>query len=121
MPTIRFPIVGASFRPPAADILAVLPIGTTLILRPEPENPHDPRAKAVWILTADISNEAFVALDDGRLAKHGMMLSDLGRKPEWPLGYIPAAMAKTFTLPDEIFGRFSLSGNGAPRITVDLP
>lgn len=121
MPTTRFPIVGSSFRPPAQDILGVLPVGTSLILRPEPENPHDPHAKAVWIKTAEIPNESFAALDDGRLTRHNMTIRDLAFKDEWHLGYIPAVMAKTFALAGDTPGVLGISLNGGARITVDLP
>lgn len=41
-------IVGARFRPPAQDILNMLPAGSRLILRRQPDNPYD--ANAVQVL-----------------------------------------------------------------------
>lgn len=120
MSQTRFPIVGSSYRPPATEILAVLPVGTPLILRPEPDNPHDPHAKAVWIKTADISNEAFAALDDGRLRRHNLTIRDLAFQDEWILGYIPASFASGFAVPSDVSGTFSVGSNGGPRITVEL-
>ena len=46
MPIVN--LVGAFFRPPAKFLLQVLPSGAPLELRPEPENPYDPQAIAVW-------------------------------------------------------------------------
>lgn len=43
----KYAIVGARFRPPAQDILNILPIGTPLTLVRQPENPYDARACAV--------------------------------------------------------------------------
>jgi hypothetical protein len=41
-------IVGARFRPPAEDILNNLAAGTPLLLRRQPQNPHD--ANAIQVL-----------------------------------------------------------------------
>jgi hypothetical protein len=46
---IKLPIVGARFRPPAEDVLRLLPAGTELILRRQPENPHDGNAVQVLL------------------------------------------------------------------------
>lgn len=36
-----FPIVGTHFRPPAKQVLQVLPLGTLVQLEAEPDNPYD--------------------------------------------------------------------------------
>lgn len=41
------PIVGAKFRPPAEDVLRLLPANAPLLLRRQPENPHDGNAVQV--------------------------------------------------------------------------
>ena len=47
-PRIRvLPVAGVSFRPEALEDLSFEP-GRLLALVPEPENPHDPNAVAVW-------------------------------------------------------------------------
>ena len=110
--TTVLPIVGAKYRPPAEAILGVLAVGTPLILRPEPTNPADSNAKAVWVKTADISNEGFAALDDGRLRRFTMTIKDLTLRDEWHLGYIPAVVAsdpRLVAIKSEIPGRFRLS------------
>lgn len=43
------PLVGAFHRPPAKTVLEVLPIGTVLMLVPEPENPYDAGAIRVLV------------------------------------------------------------------------
>lgn len=50
---LKYAIVGARFRPPAQDILNVLPAGTPLMLVRQPENPYDARACAVMLDWAD--------------------------------------------------------------------
>jgi len=72
----------------------VLSIGTILTLRPEPANRIGLQCQGVWIKTIDISNEAAVALNDGRLKQFQMSIDDLGTSAEWQLGYIPAVAAK---------------------------
>lgn len=49
MPKISVALVGMHFRPPAKEVLSVLPLGTSLILQPEPENQYDMNAVAVLI------------------------------------------------------------------------
>ena len=47
-PRIRvLPVAGVSFRPEALDDSSFEP-GRLLALVPEPDNPHDPNAVAVW-------------------------------------------------------------------------
>lgn len=43
-------LVGQGFRPPAKALLSCLPTGTPVALRPEPDNPYDEAAVAVWLL-----------------------------------------------------------------------
>lgn len=48
-PILLCPIVGEQFRPPAKQLLAALPAGAILTLKPEPENPYDAKAIQVWV------------------------------------------------------------------------
>jgi hypothetical protein len=43
------PIVGMSFRPPAAEVMRNLPGGTELLIQRQPENPYDENACAVFL------------------------------------------------------------------------
>ena len=54
MTDLLVPLVGAYFRPPAQQLLRHLPSGTELVLEPEPENPHDPNAIAVYTRSSSI-------------------------------------------------------------------
>jgi hypothetical protein len=47
------PIVGMVFRPPANDVIMLLPVGAKLQLVREPDNPHDPDAIKVLLLDFD--------------------------------------------------------------------
>ena len=89
------PIVGAAYRPPAPAILASLPAGTVLALRPEPANPYDPNAVMVVITTACLQDSADVEELAVRLGGFGMTPEDVFDAPgehEHHLGYV----AKTF-------------------------
>ena len=76
-------LVGAHFRPPASLLLAELPSGFPLELRPEPENPYDPMAVAIWI-TID---PRYLPPDDA-LISVGWTQLDLLSKTEIQLGYL---------------------------------
>lgn len=43
-------LVGAHFRPPAKQLLSLLPANAPLLLMPEPDNPYDPKAIKVGII-----------------------------------------------------------------------
>jgi hypothetical protein len=127
--TTILPIVGARYRPPqfgntslAMKIIEVLAVGTPLILRPEPTNPADSNAKMVLVKTVDITNEAFAALDDGRLRPFGTTISDLAKRDEWVLGYIPAIAAShpnMAAIHSDLEGKFRLSPNhSVPQIEL---
>jgi hypothetical protein len=64
MTTITLPIVGARFRPPAEDILDALAIGTELILRRQPDNPHDANAIQVMLPLYVNGNEPIAYPDE---------------------------------------------------------
>lgn len=53
MSTHQAPIVGMAFRPPAQDVIMLLPVGAKLHLVREPDNPHDPDAIKVLLLDFD--------------------------------------------------------------------
>lgn len=99
MRTLTTPIVGAHFRPPAKQLLEVLPIGTPMLLRAEPDNPYDENAIQVLVSlskTYPISQWAVLA---AALEGTGYTPQDLIDREanEGPLhiGYIPRTGAKT--------------------------
>ena len=106
------PLVGARFHPPALALLAVLPAGAELMLRPEPSNPHDPNAIGVWVQSTSES------LDPSRLAEalagFGMEPADLLAKPEWMLGYVAREQAAKLALQDPTPAKLGFSARGWP-------
>lgn len=85
--TFVVPIVGAHFRPPAKTIIQSLPAGYTLELRPEPSNPYDPNAVAVWFDASHLSPDAKEELE-ATLPANGGNLEDLLSQRFWQLGYL---------------------------------
>lgn len=81
------PLVGMHFRPPAKAILQALPSDYPLELRPEPTNPYDENAVAVWFDAAKLSTAAKEELRQ-TLPGHGGDLDDLIEQRFWQLGYI---------------------------------
>lgn len=91
--TLTCLLVGAFARPPAGAILAGVPRGTLVELRPEPENPYDPGAVAVWISTAGLrADPGAAARVEEELLNFGQTLGDL--EAEVQLGYLAAAGGK---------------------------
>jgi len=85
---------GAHFRPPAKAIIQSLPTGHPLSLRPEPSNPYDPNAVAVWIDAKTIPDDA---LEELRYTLPGMGadVESLLEQRFWQLGYIAKEIAAT--------------------------
>lgn len=93
--SITTQIVGAHFRPPAKALLACLPAGHQLWLRPELTNEYDQNAVQV-LLRSDslrlLCEEKF--FEDEliqQLAGQGFDLDTIAAQEEWHLGYLPRA------------------------------
>lgn len=112
------PIVGDFYRPPAKAILAHLGARTPLILRPEPENPYDPNAIAVFIEGANIPEDYDL---DVALGGYGTNIAETRARPEIHLGYIPRGLAATLTLSGDLPAHFSFTSGGKAAVEVDLP
>ena len=82
------PIVGQRFRPPASELLNMLPGGHAIELLPEPDNPYDPNAVKVMIPFSEFAN---AALDEIYADPQ-----DGWQNKELPfhVGYIPKELAK---------------------------
>ena len=93
--TITTQLVGAHFRPPAKALLAVLPAGHPLFLRPEPTNEYDSNAVQVVLLTTSLASfleeEFFQDQLAGELLGQGFDIETVLEAPEWHLGYLPRA------------------------------
>jgi len=87
MPIHHAPLVGAHFRPPAKALLASLPAGHPLELRPEPDNPYDPNAIAVWLDTKTLPSEAREELVE-TLEGTGFDLESMDEQRDFHVGYM---------------------------------
>lgn len=86
-------IVGAHFRPPAKQVLAVLAAGAALRLEEENDNPYDAEAIKVFVSTDEIPPNQYKTLDE-ELPNAGLTLEQLmSTGPVW-LGYVPASGGK---------------------------
>ena len=81
------PLVGMHFRPPAKALLQSLPSGYPLELRPEPANPYDPNAVAVWLDARFLSDDAIDELTS-TLPGMGHDIEELLATRWWQLGYM---------------------------------
>lgn len=86
---MQLPIVGARFRPPAEDVLNLLPAGTTLILRRQPDNPYDENAIQVLLIWQDEG-----ALEAVVLQCAEEVSAEIDNTEPLHLGYIPKEHAK---------------------------
>jgi hypothetical protein len=131
----QYPIVGAHFRPPAKAILASLPAGAALSLVPEPSNPFDSNAIAVFVEPKEIPPSEHEALTEVA-AGMGFEIEDILTAPAWHLGYIPKALAAAIVedLNDAIAnlgdddelvlsypGILAFNMKGAPQVVFHLP
>ena len=86
------PIMGSHFRPPAKVVLQALPAQHPLQLRPEPTNPYDQNAVAVWIDANTVPDDALEELRH-TLPANGSNIEDFLEQRYWHLGYMPKAQA----------------------------
>ena len=86
------PLVGAHYRPPAKALLAHLPTGAKLMLRPEPNNPYDSSAIAVLIDPEQVPSSQHRKLENDALS-YGFDLEEILSRDEWHLGYVKATEA----------------------------
>ena len=115
------PIVGMHFRPPAKAIIAVLPMECPLVLVPEPSNPYDPNAIAVFVETKELHNfsEAARANLIGLAAGMGHDWESLTSPEAWHLGYIPKVNAADIRLDGDVSGKFGLDPAGKPTVEFE--
>jgi len=86
-------LVGMHFRPPAKLVLEALRGGTPLELRPEPSNPYDTYAVAVWVATSSIPESQQESLRE-KLPEMGWTLDGLFELETIQLGYVAASGGK---------------------------
>lgn len=91
---VSAPLMGAHFRPPAKTLLAILPANFPLTIRPEPENPYDSNALAVWLDVEDFSDELWQDLLP-MLPGSGFDETDLRAQRHFHIGYAAKEIAAT--------------------------
>lgn len=93
--SITTQIVGAHFRPPAKALLACLPAGHPLWLRPEPTNEYDENAVQVLLRSSTlvplVEEEFFRDEVENQLSGQGFDLEQVLAQEEWHLGFLPKA------------------------------
>lgn len=92
------PLVGMHFRPPAKALLAALPANHPLELVPEPENPYDPNAIAVYLRSSTVSQQALGELSE-TLPPMGCDVETFIAQPLWHIGYMAKEHAALHHLP----------------------
>lgn len=105
MTTLISLLVGMHFRPPAKTLLASLPSGTPLRLQPEPENPYDPLAVAVFVSSAAFPDSQKPILESV-LPNNGFTLEEVLAQSEWHLGYVGASDGKPLAKANASGGNF---------------
>jgi len=130
--TLRSPIVGAHFRPPAKQVLASLPSGCQLVLVAEPDNPYDAGAIKVLVGLDQVPEGQYEALERA-LDGTGTSLGELLERDEpLQIGYVISAGNKKLgawasnvrVLAELAKGpcrtRLGFATDGAPLVLVSL-
>jgi hypothetical protein len=91
--SISIPLVGMQFRPPAKEVLSILPIGMPLEIRPEPENQYDVNAVMVLVDMGDFPVNLIPLLDNILPSVFDAM--ELCSNGPLHLGYLAATGMKT--------------------------
>lgn len=117
--TTSVALVGMHFRPPAKEVLSVLPLNTTLILRPEPENQYDMNAVAVLVDMADFPTRLIPLLDT--ILPMPFEAVELCANGLLHLGYLAASGKKTAQGgPGNVEALLLISNYGLDNLTTEL-
>ena len=132
------PLVGMHFRPPARAILNALSASHPLYLKPEPENPYDPNAIAVWFDAETIRHSPDIQTElESSLPPMGADLEELFSRRYWHIGYMAkehaaqhhqtiqqsihqSALASAVEAPFGHPASLSFSGSGKYQISFDV-
>lgn len=112
------PIVGARFRPPAADVLNNLAGDTPLICVREPTNEHDANAIKVMIDIGLV--DVNLHLEEGQEPSDVFSIDDFDR---YQLGYIPRDKAGLLApyldkMEGKCDGKLSFTLEGRPQVEL---
>jgi hypothetical protein len=113
-------IVGARFRPPAADVLNNLGGDTPLICVREPDNQHDENAIKVMINIDLVPVEEF--LDEGQEPSDVFSIDESDR---YQLGYVPRDKAELLAsyldkMGGTCPGKLTFTVEGRPQIEMEI-
>jgi hypothetical protein len=96
-PAPYYLIAGSYFRPPAKQLMQILPQGTPVLLEAQPDNPYDAWAIAVMLdpgaVLPALSAELKARLE-AALTGTGQIIEDLLLEPRIQLGFIAASEGK---------------------------
>lgn len=87
MPKLTISLVGMHFRPPAKQLISVMPAGARLQLVPEPDNPYDPKAVQVWGSVREIPPGQYDVLESA-LVGTGHDIREVREQNDFHLGYL---------------------------------
>ena len=116
------PIVGARFRPPAADVLNNLPGDQELVCVREPLNPHDENAIRVVVDINSIMNICQSMLEPDQEMSDVFAIDE---RDHFHLGYVPRDKAEMLAgyldaMGGECKGKLSFNVEGRPQVEMSV-
>ena len=93
MKTLSIPLVGMHFRPPAKEVLSLIPLGSKLILHPEPDNQYDSNAVMVLFNMQNFPVQQ-ISMLEALIGYGGFNIHELMENEFFPLGYLAATGGK---------------------------
>lgn len=127
---LSIPLVGMHFRPPAAQVLAALPLETEVALLPEPDNEYDSNAIRVVVNMAKFPENKILILE-AMLTGTGFTAQELINDGPFMLGYLAATGGKParggpgnkealdFMSGGPIIARTSAAPEGHPTVVLE--
>lgn len=94
MKTLTSLLVGAHFRPPAKQVLALLPSGAPLLLVPQDDNPYDEHALQVQIWPSAVPVEMHEELETTLSGTGSSVAELLALEEPLQLGFVAATGGK---------------------------
>lgn len=98
--------------------MRILPLGTELMLIPEPEGTHG-HINAVMVVIYSSNIPDIPELDEFA-SGYGYSSQSIHDSPAWQLGYIPAVVADRLLIKQSLTGSFSLGADGGPKVEFEL-
>lgn len=139
MTTHNAPLVGMHFRPPAKALIQSIPAGYPLELRPEPSNPYDSNAVAVWLDSHFLNDTAIDELTStlpgmghdieevlaARWWQLGYLSRDAAAQHQQALGFALSAINEIAAASDDfpetgLPAKLAFAGDGKPLVTFNL-